>query len=47
MTEYDDSELGAPEVEEREGDKWLLDMALRDFHKNFTEKVNLWADTYI
>ena len=43
MAEYDDSELGAPEVEEREGegDKWLLDMALRDFHKNFTEKVNL------
>ena len=44
MTEYEDSELGAPEVEEREGeggDQWLLDLAVRDFHKNFTEKLNL------
>ena len=44
MREYDDSELGAPEVEEREGegeDDRLLDMAVRDFELNFTEKVKL------
>ena len=43
MADYDDSELGAPEVEEREGegDQWLLDFAVKDFHKNFAEKVNM------
>ena len=50
MTEYDDAELGAPEVEGgggREGSKgeggeqWLLDLAVKDFEKNFADKVNV------
>ena len=45
MAEYEDGELGAPELEEREGegegDQRLLDLAVRDFEKNFSEKVNL------
>ena len=51
MTEYDDAELGAPEVEgeggEGEGgggeggEKWLLDLAVKDFEKNFADKVQV------
>ena len=46
MVEYDDAELGAPEVEEKGergegGEKWLLDWAVRDFEKNFADKVNM------
>ena len=44
MAEYDDAELGAPELEEavrgeggEGGEKWLLDLAVRDFEKNFAE----------
>ena len=51
MTVYDDSELGVPEAEvvggggggeEGEGeDQWLLDLAVRDFEKNFADQVNM------
>ena len=51
MTEYDDAELGVPEVEgeggEGEGgggeggEKWLLDLAVKDFEKNFADKVQM------
>ena len=49
MVEYDDAELGAPEVEEKGereeggegGEKWLLDWAVRDFEKNFADQVNM------
>ena len=50
MSAYEDSELGAPEVEgseggeEREGeggDQWLLELAVRDFERNFSDQVNM------
>ena len=63
MSGYDDSEMGAPEVdamvggeggggggggrEGEGGDQWLLELAVRDFEKNFADQITLAYTVYI